>query len=215
MFQQRAVEIAAEIHSRQKAVIIVGGTGQYIRALLEGWLPPEQEPSPILRSALEHWAEQLGAEELYQKLRVIDPEAAAHIDYQNLRRTIRAFEVIFSTGRRFSDQRQKAGCPFRPLVIGLIRNRQELYQRIDQRVDRMFQSGLLCEAQRLLDKGYSPDLPSMSAIGYKEAVQCIRGTITEAEAAALIKRRTRNYVRRQSNWFKPDDPSIFWYDISG
>ena len=112
IFQERAQEVIAGIHARGKLPFLVGGTGQYIWAVIEGWLPPSQQPDPQLRAAIEGWAGEIGKDELYRKLALVDPGAAEVIDPRNLRRTVRALEVIFSSGRRFSEQRQKSPSPY-------------------------------------------------------------------------------------------------------
>lgn len=212
LFRAEADKAIRDIYARGKQPIVVGGTGQYVRAVLDGWTIPEGEPDHRLRDAIESWGKAVGAAELYRKLQMIDPEAASHIEWQNMRRTVRAFEVIFSSGERFSAQRRKADPPYDARVIGLRRNRDELYQRIDLRVDRMLEAGFVDEVRTLLAKGYSEDLPSMSAIGYKEICAYLKGEYSLEEAAQLIKFRTHNYVRRQANWFKESDPSITWLD---
>ena len=214
LFQQKAHEAILNIHQRGKNVLVVGGTGQYIRAILDGWSPPELTADPRMRKALEAWAEAIGAQELHRKLNFIDPIAAEKIDYQNVRRTIRAFEVIFKSGELFSEQRKQIDSPYQPLVIGLTRPRAELYERIDRRIDMMFAVGFVNEVKGLLDRGFSPELPSMSAIGYREVSAYLRQEISLEEAVLQIRRGTRNYVRRQANWFKLSDPLIHWYDLS-
>jgi tRNA dimethylallyltransferase len=215
LYQQKSHEVIREILSRGKNVLIVGGTGQYIRALLQGWSPPKLQPHPQLRSVLEQIGHERGKLALYQELEGIDPQAAEAIEWQNLRRTIRALEVILTTGEKFSAQRSRVESPYDAHVIGLTRNREELYQRIDLRIDQMISDGLVEEVQTLLNKGYSPEIPSMSAIGYREICEYLTGKITLGEAVAAIRKNTRTYVRRQANWFKPTDPTIHWYDISG
>lgn len=211
IFQEEAKKAIEDIASRGKLPILVGGTGQFVRAVIEGWKPPEQPPAPQLRTALENWAKEVGAWPLHQRLAVLDPEAAAVIEYQNVRRTIRALEVIFSTGQKFSEQRRKSVSPYNVLQIGLIRPRPELYARIDQRIANMLTAGLVDEVRGLLEKGYSPDLPAFSAIGYRQIIDYLQGKICYDEAVMLIKRLTRIFVRRQTNWFRLTDPLIHWY----
>jgi tRNA dimethylallyltransferase len=122
-------------------------------------------------------------------------------------------EVILSTGKRFSDLRTSGYKLFNPLLLGLTCSRAELYQRIDERIARMINSGFIEEVQRLLDQGYSPELPTLSAIGYGEIVAYLQGKISLDEAILLMKRRTRAFVRRQANWFKEKDPQIHWFQI--
>ncbi len=210
LFQKASAEAIMDIHSRGKIPILVGGTGQYMRAILEGWSIPEGEPDHRLRKVLEDWGREIGAGELYRKLALLDPEAAAKIEWQNMRRTIRALEVIMTTGKKFSAQRTVTESPYNAMIYGMKRDRTELYHRIDTRVDQMIRQGLVEETAALLAKGYSETLPSMSAIGYKEICDYLHGKTGLEEAAQLIKFRTHNYVRRQANWFKPNNPQIRW-----
>jgi tRNA dimethylallyltransferase len=133
------------------------------------------------------------------------------IDARNVRRTIRALEVILTTGRRFSEQRGQSESPYQLITIGLIRPRTELYKRVDQRIEAMFANGFVDEVKGLLEKGYSPSLPSMSAIGYRECIRVAKGELTEEQAKAEMRRATRIFVRKQANWFKESDPHIKWF----
>jgi tRNA dimethylallyltransferase len=211
IFQQKAREAITDIHTRNKIPFLVGGTGQYIRAVTEGWSPPEVEPDERLRYELEKIKEEKGEGWLYEKLESLDAEAASKIDRRNMRRTIRALEVILTTGRKFSQQRGQTGSPYHLITIGLTRPRPELYERVDQRIDMMFANGFLDEVKSLLAKGYSPSLSSMSAIGYRQCIRVIQGGLNEEQAKAEIRRATRIFVRRQANWFKASDPNIKWF----
>lgn len=211
LFQEEAKRIIPAIAMRQRLPFLVGGTGQYVRAVIQGWQIPPVQPDPALRLALEQWANQVGKDGLYARLVTLDPQAAAAIDARNLRRTIRALEVIFTTGRRFSEQRLVAPSPYRLLTLGIFRPRPELFARIDARIQAMLQAGFIQEVQGLLDRGYSPHLPSFSAIGYREIAAVVQGKINLDEAVLQIQRATRLYVRRQANWFKLDDPAIHWF----
>jgi tRNA dimethylallyltransferase len=211
VFQQKASDAITDIHTRGRLPILVGGTGQYLRAVQEGWRPPEVKPDERLRGVLERLTEERGLTWLHESLSKLDPRAANKIDPRNVRRVIRAMEVILTTGRPFSRQRRQSESPYNLLSIGLQRPREELYRRVDDRIEAMFESGLLNEVQGLLDRGYSPDLPSMSAIGYREAVAVQTGTMSEEDAKAQMRRLTRVFVRGQANWFKDDDPSIAWF----
>ena len=213
VFQQKAREAIADIHTRNKIPFLVGGTGQYIRAVTEGWMPPEVEPDERLRGELEKMKEERGIYWLYEKLRELDPLAAEKIDARNYRRTIRALEVIMTTGKRFSEQRGQSESPYHLITVGLTRPRLELYERVDQRIDIMFANGLLDEVKNLLAKGYSASLPTMSAIGYRECIRVIKGELSEEQAKAEIRRVTRVFVRRQANWFKESDPNIKWFRV--
>lgn len=213
VFKRQAQRTIGEIHARGRLPLLVGGTGQYIRAVIQGWQPPSVAPDPRLRRAFEDWAKEIGMFELHKRLALLDPQAAEKIDARNLRRTVRALEVILTSGRRFSEQRSYQPSPYRVLQIGLIRPRPELYARIDQRVSEMMEAGLVDEVRGLLEKGYSPDLPTLSAIGYAEVTAYLRGHISLEEAVAQIRRSTRVLVRRQANWFKLDDPDIHWFQV--
>lgn len=212
VFQQKATEIIADIHSRGKLPFLVGGTGQYARAVTEGWTPPGVRSDERLRAELEKLKNEKGAVWLHAGLHLLDPPAAEKIDARNVRRTIRALEVILTTGRRFSQQRGQSDSPYNLLAIGLKRPREELYQRIDKRIEAMFEAGFVEEVAGLLEQGYSPALPSMSAIGYREAVRVVKGQMSVEQAKVEMRRATRVFVRRQANWFKEDDPNIHWFE---
>ncbi len=213
VFQQKARQIIADIHTRKKMPLLVGGTGQYIRAVTEGWTPPEVQPDERLRSELEKLKDENNIYWLHERLKNLDPLAAEKIDPRNYRRTIRALEVIMTTGKRFSEQRGQSELPYHLITVGLTRPRVELYERVDQRIDAMFANGFLEEVKTLLAKGYSPSLPTMSAIGYRECIRVIHGELNEEQARAEIRRATRIFVRRQANWFKESDPNIKWFRI--
>ena len=211
VFQQKANEIIADIHARDKLPFLVGGTGQYVRAVTEGWTPPEVKPNEHLRDELEKQKDENGIYWLHEKLKDLDPVAAEKIDARNFRRTIRALEVIMTTGKKFSEQRGQSDSPYHLITIGLTRPRTELYARVDARIESMFANGFLNEVKSLLASGYSPTLPTMSAIGYRECVEVLEGKLKLEEAKQAIMRMTRVFVRRQANWFKESDPNIYWY----
>jgi tRNA dimethylallyltransferase len=213
IFQQKALQAIEDIHTRNKIPFLVGGTGQYIRAVTEGWNPPEVKPDERLRDELNKLREEKGVDWLYAKLGSMDPEAAIKIDPRNVRRMIRALEVIITTGRKFSEQRGQSESPYHLISVGLTRPRTELYERVDKRIDLMFATGFLEEVKILLAKGYSPSLPTMSAIGYRECIRVIKGELNEERAKAEIRRATRIFVRRQANWFKESDPNIKWFRV--
>ena len=211
VFQEKAKHIIADIHARGKLPFLVGGTGQYVRAVTEGWTPPEVTADEKLRAELE----KKDKEWLHARLQLLDPEAAAKIDARNVRRTVRALEVILTTGRKFSEQRGQVESPYHLITIGLTRPRPELYQRVDERIDLMFANGFIDEVKGLLNtpQGYSPTLPSMSAIGYRECVSVVKGLLTEEQAKVEMRRVTRIFVRSQANWFKESDPNIMWFRV--
>ncbi len=213
LFQQAAMEVIQDINQRGKIALLVGGTGQYIQAVLQGWSPPATPPDMALRAKLENRVIKDGYAQLHEELRQVDPQAAEKIDPRNYRRTIRALEVFHLTGKKFSELRRQSSSPYNPLTIGLSRPRPELYTRIDSRIESMFSQGLLEEVRTLLSKGYSASLPSMSSIGYWECAQVLQGTLTIEQAKVNMRRRTRVFVRRQANWFKADDPGIHWFPV--
>ncbi len=213
-FVEKTLELIDEIHNRKRIPIISGGTGQYIRALTEGWKIPEFDADQNLRKVLYQWGEEIGTQGLHEKLRVIDEAAADNIDASNMRRTIRALEVIFATGKRFSDLRRKDGPAHKYWIIGLSLEREELYKRVDTRIDQMITQGLEDEVRTLLTRGYSVDLPAMSAIGYREMIRFIHKEIDIETARVLMRRNTRHLVRRQANWFKSSNPEIHWYAVN-
>jgi tRNA dimethylallyltransferase len=208
-FQKRAYATIDQILAREHLPLLVGGTGQYVRAVIEGWSIPEVAPHMRVRDALEA----LSTAELVRWLNVLDPAAASRVDLRNRRRLVRALEVTLVTGRPISEQQKKAPPPYRILQIGLSLPRPMLYQRIDARIDHMLSAGLLEETQQLAAR-YGWEVPAMSGLGYAQLGAFLRGDITFEEAVAEIKRATRRLVRHQNNWFKPSNPAIHWFDVS-
>jgi len=203
-----AHEAIAGIWSRRKRPLLVGGTGQYVWALLEGWRVPRVPPQMALRADLASRA----PEDLVNELRRVDPEAEAYIDPRNVRRVVRALEVLAMTGKPFSHWRRKDPPEFDPLIIGLSFPRHDLYRRIDERVKRMFAGGLVDEVKSLRQHGYRRDLPSMSGIGYREICEYIAGEITLESAIERTKTGSHRLARHQNSWFKPSDDRIRWYE---
>lgn len=197
-----------DIWSRGKRALLVGGTGQYVWALLEGWRVPRVPPEPELRRELESRT----AEELLRELRRVDPETAARIEPRNARRLVRALEVYRATGKPLSFWRTKAPPDFDSLIIGLRLPRAELYRRIDERVEAMVRAGLIDEVGALLATGYSRELPSMTGIGYREVCEHLAGEIGLEQVAERIKLATHRFARHQNSWFKQSDPRIHWID---
>jgi tRNA dimethylallyltransferase len=183
-------------------------------SLIEGWTIPQVPPNQQLRRQLEARAEQEGSHSLYQELQNIDPAAAAKINPSNTRRIVRALEIYHTTGRHPSQLQHKEAPSFPVLIIGLTQERSELYGRIDWRVDKMIQRGLVEEVEQLLKKGYSPSLPSMSGIGYKQICQFLRGEMTLPLAIDKIKYETHRLARHQYAWFRLGDNRIHWFDTS-
>jgi len=214
-YSQECKQLIKEINQHKKLPLVVGGTGQYVRALLEGWSMPERAEDLSLRGELQVIADRDGVDALYEKLLNTDPVSAGKIDKRNVRRVIRALEVISITGRLFSDQRNKSQPDFDSKIIGLTLPREKLYARIDARVDSMMANGLVDEMRALMAKGYDWNLPALSAIGYKQVGMYLRGECDLDEATRLIKHDTRRFVRQQYNWFRLNDPKIKWWDSEG
>jgi tRNA dimethylallyltransferase len=211
-YQRLAYEAIGEVHGRSKLPLLVGGTWQYVRAVIEGWGIPEVAPQLELRAELEEEARRSGASALHSRLVQRDPVAAQRIDARNVRRVIRALEVCLVTGRPISELQRRSAPPFRVFVLGVTRERADLYQRIDQRVDRMLTDGLVGEVERLVSLGYDWRLPAMSALGYREIGEHLRGEASLEDSVAAIKRRTRRFMQQQHNWFGLNDPEIRWLD---
>ncbi len=200
---------------RGKRVIVAGGTGLYIRALLKGLVDSPSGAGEIRRE-LQEEARELGNQAMLEKLGRVDPELAARIHPNNRVRIIRALEVYRLTGvplSRYQQEHGFSGRRYESLQIGIKVERRELYRRIDERVERMVEDGLLDEVHGLLASGYGRDLKSMRAIGYKEAAACLAGEYGPDEAVRLIKRDTRRYAKRQLTWFNAD-PDILWLEYS-
>jgi len=214
VYQKAAHQLIQQINLRGHLPILAGGTGQYIRAITEQWEIPAQAPEHQLRDTIELWGQRIGFDALHQRLARLDPEAAQLIDYRNKRRTIRALEVIFATGQRFSDLRKKSISPYQQLIIGIAWPRELLYERIDVRIEAMFAAGLVEEVQELVDRGYAEALKRMGIIGYSEVLQYLEGQSSLEEAKQQMRHNTRVFVRRQANWFKANDPKIHWFNAT-
>jgi tRNA dimethylallyltransferase len=201
-YRDAALAQIAAIAARGCLPMVVGGTGQYLAALLEGWSIPELPPNEALRAELEVRAAQDGGADLYAQLQTLDPVAAATIHATNVRRVIRALEVCLITGQPFSQLRQRQELTFTPRVVWLISDTPALYARIDQRVDVMMQAGLLAEVEALRAAGYGWELPAMSGIGYREFMPYFAGESTLAAVVERIKFNTHAFARRQATWFR-------------
>ena len=179
--------------------LLVGGTGLYVRAVIDGLVLPEAPPDAELR------AQELSAEALLARLRQLDPETAARIDAANRYRLLRAVE---RAGRAMPPPQPR----YNVLQLGLTAPRDMLYRRANERIERMLAAGWLDEVRGLLAR-YSPDLPALSGLGYRELAQHLRGELPYAEAVELAKRRTRQFIKRQLTWFRRD-ARVGWFDVS-
>ena len=214
-YLEQAGAALEDVWSRGKQPLLVGGSGQYVWALLEGWRVPRLPPQRELRRELGERADRQGAEALHRELAQVDPKAAARIDPRNVRRVIRALEVHKATGRPISYWQEKGPPPWEVLTLGLTCPRRELYERIDARVDAMMEAGLVDEVRGLLSMGYDPSLASMSGIGYKQVCQHLAGELDLATAVARIKTATHRLARQQYTWFRLDDGRIRWLEGDG
>ncbi len=209
-FLSQARQAVADAAGKGALPVVVGGTGQYIWGLFEGWQVPEVAPQADIRARLECEAVELGADALHAKLAAVDEDAAALIDPRNVRRVVRALEVLEVTGERLSARKRKLPPPFNAVVVGLDVARSVLHVRIDARVERMLASGWLDEVRTLLDQGNGPELPAFSSAGYRDMAACVRGDLSLDEATARTKVATHRLARTQSTWFKRGDPRITW-----
>jgi tRNA dimethylallyltransferase len=211
-YQQQAYQAIADITSRGLIPFLVGGTGQYITAVIQGWSIPQVPPNYELRNALGGYAEEHGAQALHHRLLSLDPKAAAQIDYRNIRRVVRAIEVCVETGTPISELQKHHPPPYRIMTIGITLDRDTLYQQADQRVDAMMKQGFLEEVRALLARGYSPALPAMSGIGYRQLSLHITDALSYETAVEQTKFETHDFIRRQYTWFKGHDPGILWHN---
>ncbi len=210
-YQDLAYAAIDDVLARGRVPFLVGGTGLYIKAVVEGWSIPRVKPNEALRAKLYREAEVKGGMALHARLRRVDAVAAEKIDPRNVRRVIRALEVYLETGRPISELQRRRPPPYRVLQVGLTMERIALYRRIDRRVERMIERGLVEEVKGLVEQGYGYELPAMSGLGYRQVGCYLRGEISLEEAVRLIKRDTRRFVRQQYNWFRLDDEKIRWF----
>jgi tRNA dimethylallyltransferase len=203
-YQNLAREKITELHSEGKNVVVVGGTGLYIKSILDELNFPDTDPQ--VRKSLELEAEKIGADALFERLEKLDPAAAIAIDRANLRRVIRALEVIEITGKPFTANlpREESSRYPNAMQFGLVMEREHLIERIDARVEKMWQLGFVDEVKKCIDSGMLNGRTAQLALGYSQIVALLNGTMTEAEAKEDTKRATRQYARRQETWFSRD-----------
>lgn len=213
-FQHLAKQAAEEIYSRNRIPIVVGGTGFYIQALLYDIDFTENDGDMSLRRELERTAEEKGPEYLHQLLHEVDPQAAAELHPNNIKRVIRALEFYRQTGKRISEHNRKERekeSPYQYAYFVLTGDRSRLYERIDRRVDVMMKEGLLDEVRSLRERGVKRTCTSMQGLGYKELYACLEGECSLEEAVRIIKRDTRHFAKRQLTWFKRER-DVIWLD---
>ncbi len=207
-YTKLAHEAILDITKRGKLPILAGGTGLYINSVVNDVEFEKTEENQALRQELSAFAEKNGAEPLHNILKEIDPVSAEKIHYNNIKRVIRAIEVFRTTGEKLSDHNDKSKeivSRYSPVMMEILWEREDLYERINKRVDIMMEQGLEEETKKLYDMGYTKDLTSMQGIGYKEMFEYFDGVWTLDDAVLKIKQYSRNYAKRQNTWFKRDD----------
>lgn len=213
-FAQMAREAMEEIYAKGKIPILVGGTGFYIQAVLYGIDFTENEEDKAFRQSLEKIAQEQGELVLHEKLKEVDPASAKAIHPNNVKRVIRALEYFEQTGEPISahnDRERQKESPYNAAYFVLTNDREVLYDRINQRVDKMLEAGLLEEVKGLLERGYKKEMVSMQGLGYKEIIDYLEGNITLEEAVYILKRDTRHFAKRQLTWFRRER-DVVWFD---
>ena len=213
-YGQQARAKIEELLKKNKQPILVGGSGLYVRAAIDGFFEGPGKNSEI-REQLETEVHALGSEKLYERLKKIDPISAAKMDATKVRRVIRALEIYYATGKPISDlhSTQEIKIPFEAVQFGLEWERKALYHRIERRVDKMIENGLIEEVRGLLAKGYSREANALNTVGYKEVFDFIDGKITKEEMIRLVKQNTRHFAKRQLTWFRADK-RIKWIPVN-
>jgi len=209
-FQRLASEAIAQIRARGRVPLLVGGTGLYVRAVVDGLVIPQVPPDWAARRLWEEEERQQPGV-LYRRLRELDPQAAARILPQNLRRVIRALEVVVHTGRPFSEQARREEGEL-AVQLGLVVDRMRLHERIRRRIQEQLQAGLVEEVRGLVARGVDPSKPAMQGLGYKELIPYIRGEVSLEQAIRQLERNTRRYAKRQWTWLRAD-PRIRWVNV--
>ncbi len=212
--QRLIADAHAEIAARNRLPMLVGGTGQYITAYLEGWTMPEVPPQPALRAEMEASIRADGLPSLVSRLLALDPEAQSVVDLQNSRRVMRALEVSIVSGQPFSAQRRKNPPELDVFAVMVNEKRETLFERADRRFDRMMEQGFLDEVRLLIEAGYARNLPSMSGIGYAELIAHLLDDLPLEQAVEAGKRATHGYIRRQLTWFRKYMRAFLWHNPS-
>jgi len=213
-YQELACDAIEDILARDRLPFLVGGSGLYVKAVLEGWQIPKVTPDLRYRNRIQKKTSEAGIDEVYEELKRVDPRAAEKIDRRNVRRVIRALEVFEKTEKQFSELGGKKPPSFKSYIIGLTAGRAALYRMVDRRIDEMIDGGLIQEVEKLLDMGYDLNLPSMSSIGYRQIGQFLTGELSLDSAIQKMKTDTHRYIRQQYNWFRLSDEKIHWFDIT-
>lgn len=213
-FQKRANDCIVDIQRRGKLPIIVGGTGLYIQSVIYDYHFSEAPSDPLYREKLEKQVKEEGIEAVFEQLQSVDPESAKRIHPNNVRRVIRALEIFHCTGKTMSDQmnQQPTEMKYDTCIIGLTMDRDQLYQRIDQRVDGMVKEGLFDEVQSFYDRGLR-DCQSIQAIGYKEIYDYFEDRASIDEAIDSLKQNSRRYAKRQLTWFR-NKMDVIWFNMT-
>ncbi len=213
LFGEKGREIIEDIFSRGKVPIIVGGSGLYIKSLINGFF---EGPGAAweLREILYRKAKEFGNDVIYEELKRVDPASAEKIHPNNLKRVIRALEVYYITSKPMSQLQQmmKPNIGFKTIQVGLNWDRKKLYKRIEERVDEMIKNGLIEEVKKLRELGYDKNLNSLQTVGYKEVFDYLNSLISYERMIYLIKRNSRRYAKRQLTWFR-QDKRIIWVDV--
>jgi len=204
-YQGWARKAIDELLNIGKAVVVVGGTGLYIKSILDELNFPDTNPE--VRARLSEEAERIGGDAMHERLGKLDPAAAAAIPKENIRRVVRALEVIEITGKPFTANLPRVGASYYPraMQFGLVMDRDDLKERIDKRVDQMWEAGFVDEVRSLMDKGITSGKTAKAALGYSQIIEYLEGRISESEACEETKRATRAYARRQETWFSRDE----------
>jgi tRNA dimethylallyltransferase len=209
-YRADADAILVDIKHRGSVAFLVGGTGHYLQAVLERLEIPQVPPQEEFRREMESFARSHGAEALHARLRAVDPGADV-VPATNVRRVIRALEVQMVTGVPFTEIGRKRGEPIPALRLALTTDRENLYSRIDERVEQQIRDGLIDEARRVLEMGFTPGLPPLAGLVYREAIAVAQGKMPIAAATKRMKETTHSYARRQYTWFRRDK-ELRWFD---
>ncbi len=214
LYRRQAIDEIERLYRDHRLPLVVGGTGLYVRTLLKG-LCDAPPTDPIVRAALKQEAEDQGHDRLYVRLVEVDPVAASRLHPRDESKVLRALEVYQLSGRRMSEFQQEHGFaerPFSTLMIGLNRDRDALYRRIEERIDWQLAHGLIEETKQLLDQGYQRDSAAMKGLGYRQVAEHLAGVYDSAEMVRRFKRDTRRFSKRQMTWFRKES-GIQWLTI--